>query len=99
MGGSSHLVSKAFLLPASTMSFDSTPSTPTSSSSTDSVGAVLSDVETRMRVVEQIQKRLPNNAFCNLELLPLLQSRKKPLEQVGQQCVALSDYAARHRLW
>lgn len=77
----------------------STASSPSSAGSNDSVGAVLSDVENRMRVVDNIQKRLPNNAFCTLELLPLLQSRKKPLEQMGRQCAALSAYAAKHHLW
>lgn len=46
-----------------------------------------------------MQRRLPSNAFCSLELTPLLQSRKQPLQQMARRCAELAKYAGQNNLW
>lgn len=81
-----------------------TPHSPGSVESTESVnsiGAVQKDVENRLRAVEYMQSVLEKSSspFCSLELFPLLQIRKRPLEEMKQRCVLLSEYGAENHLW
>jgi hypothetical protein len=67
----------------------------------ESIGAVMQDVERRLRAVESIERVLAQSSstFCAMELSPLLQTRKRPLEETKRQCVALAEYGVEHNLW
>lgn len=69
--------------------------------SVDSIGAVQDDVQRRLRAVQYMQAVLSksSNSFCSLELSPLLQMRKRPLEEMKQQCKVLAEYGAKNNLW
>jgi hypothetical protein len=59
------------------------------------------DVERRLRAVQYMESVLAksSNSFCSLELSPLLQMRKRPLEEIKKRCVVLAEYGANNHLW
>ena len=69
--------------------------------SVDSIGVVQDDVQRRLRAVQYMQAVLSksSNSFCSLELSPLLQMRKRPLEEMKQRCEVLAEYGAKNNLW
>ena len=54
-----------------------------------------------MRAVQYMESVLAKstNAFCSLELSPLLRMRKRPLEEMKERCVVLAEYGASNHLW
>ena len=72
---------------------------PASYAGNNTIGVVQADVEKRLRNVSMMQRLLPSNAFCSLELSPLLQSRKRPLEEMMLQCNALTEARKTEGLW
>ena len=59
------------------------------------------DVERRLRAVQYMESVLAKSSrpFCSLELSPLVQARKRPLEEMKRQCVVFAEYGAKNHLW
>ena len=69
--------------------------------SVGSIAAVQHDVQRRLRAVHYMEAVLAksSSSFCSLELSPLLEMRKRPLEEMKQQCKVLAEYGAKNNLW
>lgn len=73
----------------------------TSAASVDCMVAVQNDVERRLRAVTYMESVLAksSSSFCSLELSPLLQMRKRPLEEMKRRCAMLAEYGVKNNLW
>lgn len=91
-------VAVARLSPASNTSSEDTAA---SAVSAGSIAAVQHDVQRRLRAVRYMEAVFAksSSSFCSLELSPLLEMRKRPLEEMKQQCEVLAEYGAKNNLW
>lgn len=58
-------------------------------------------MQRRLKAVRYMEAVLAKSSsrFCSLELSPLLELRKRPLEEMKQQCKVLAEYGAKNNLW